>query len=257
MDAAPEAVKRAPAGGLVVNRWIHPGRFPVQARAGCWWLRSPRRWGGGRPNQNEGKTIMNHKKILLSTLLSPILVGAAFAPAAFAQVLGGAVNVGGGIGAQAGPVGIGGNVGADASVRTDAIRETTRRARDVATRVEAEAQAAANAGVQTAGSATAHAAGQANAAADAGLATAQDATAAQSVAGNVRADADAATGAQAATHADDHAGAAVAGNAAATAQSAVTTPAVSQDDADAKAGQKAESRAEQRARKRAGRLDRS
>src|SRR5688500_10395027 len=161
MGCAPGAVKHAFAIGIVVefqveqliNPGIHPARSMVQARAGRRWIRSSRRLGSGHSEttrnnwMNHSKT---HKKIVFSVLL-----GVAITPAAFAQVLGGAVNVGGGIGAQTGPLSVGGDarLGADVGLRTDAVRETTRRARNAATRAEAEARAAANAGLQAAASA--------------------------------------------------------------------------------------------------------
>ena len=91
---------------------------------------------------------MNLRKPVL-----PILIAAALVtPCAFAQVLGGNVNVGGGLGAQTGPinVGAGAQTRGDLGLRTDALRNTSRRLRDAAGRAEAEARGAAAVGMSTA-----------------------------------------------------------------------------------------------------------
>lgn len=249
MEGAPEAVKHAiaDAKGSIGESTQPVRRFrrgPVGGGYG-------RRVAGGSghsettrdPNQMSQSVFQ--KKVVLS-----LLIGAALTPAAFAQVLGGAVNVNGGIGAQAGPVDVGGSgqVGIGAGMRSDAIREATRRARNGAVRAQAESRAAARATAQAAAaaseSAALHAAGQANAAAGAGLASAQAARnatrsvagdvhaggeaglstaraiAAPSVAGNAQAGIDAAVAAQAGG--SGPASGAVSGDAAATARSAVT-----------------------------------
>ena len=91
---------------------------------------------------------MKHRKYVLPILIATALV----TPTAFAQVLGGGINVGGGLGAQAGSIGVGAGMQTrgDAGVRTDAVRTTTRRLRGAAARADAEARGSVAAGLSAA-----------------------------------------------------------------------------------------------------------
>ena len=96
---------------------------------------------------------MKQRMYVLSILLATSIV----APAAYAQVLGGGVNIGGGAGLQTGPVNLGGAANARGEVGVDAraVERTTRAARraaaraqrvlDFAVRAAASARAAADA----------------------------------------------------------------------------------------------------------------
>lgn len=139
----------------------------------------------------------------------PILVAAVLAaPTASAQLVGGAVNTGGQVGAgvQAGPVNAGANVGlragADAGARTDAVDRGARGLRDTAGSAAAGARNTVDSTLERTGS---------QAAAHGGLQS------------------------QGSVHASDQAGAAISGNAAAEANSAITRPQESRArEADAK-----------------------
>lgn len=192
---------------------------------------------------------MNQSKTRMKSML-PVLIGIAIAPSAlFAQVLGGAVDIGGGIGVQAGPVGVGGNTQVGTGLRTEAVRETARRARKAAARAEAEARAAADATVRTTATVAESAAFHATAHAAAGAATARTATThgvqggsgdaqvgggfglagatspavTRPVSSDAQAGADTATGAQATGHASEQPSAAISGKAGAAARSGLTT----------------------------------
>ncbi len=92
---------------------------------------------------------MKHRKYVLPILIATALV----TPSAFAQVLGGGINVGGGLGAQAGSIGVSAGMQArgDAGVRTDAVRTTTQRLRGAAARADAEVRGSVAAGLSAAG----------------------------------------------------------------------------------------------------------